>query len=384
MEQNPQHLLLLLTFMSIVSVLSLVFIVRTLDKDACFTEKMIYYKMYFALVLFGLSFKFVMVSLNLPGKFILSFVLYILIHTVLLCALENKFCKKWTVYIVGLFISALFMADYIWDYELKEFLAMFVVYNIVIFSALLYVSIGRAIQEKNNGYYIFASAFVIILLSVLIIIISLINENIQLAYTMVTVGNYAGFFLVVIGFLSLTLINEHKKLALLATEDALTGMNNRRGLQVMLDLIVPQANRESKCLSVITIDIDFFKKINDTYGHDGGDRVLQEFAKLIKKAHRGSDVSCRFGGEEFVLVLPDTNKEGADLMAEKLRSKTEEYDIDIENKKINITASFGVATRCSNIDIDAMMKDADKALYSAKFSGRNKVCHIDDEMDSSE
>lgn len=375
MEHNPQHLLLLLTFISIVSVLSLIIIVRTLDKDMCFTDKMLYYKIYFVLVLFTLSFKFIMVSFNLPGRFILSFVLYILIQTILLFALEDKFRKKWTVYGVGLFIFSLLILDYIWAYELKELLGMYVVYNLVMFSVLIYISMKLAVKEKNNGYYVFSFAFIIIFLSALIIMISLLNEDLKLAYTMVTAGNYAGFFLVIIGFLSLTLINEHKKLTLLAIKDVLTGMNNRRGLQIMLDSIIPLVKRDSKYLSVIAIDIDFFKKINDTYGHDAGDIVLQEFSKLIKETHRDSDISCRFGGEEFVLILPDTNEKGAERMAEKLRSKTEAYTINIDNEKVNITASFGVATRCSNIDIDAMMKDADKALYSAKFTGRNKVCH---------
>lgn len=378
MEQSSQHLLLLLTFISIISVFSLGFIIKTLDNDMCWTEEMTYYKVYFALALFTMSLKFILMNFHISGRFIITFVIYILVHTVLLCALEEKVRRKSTAYTTGFLISLLLITDYIWDYGVKEVLIMYIVYTLILFGILVYISMRRAVEEKNNGYYIFSFAFILVFLSSFFMITAISDNDMTLAYTMTTIGNNAGFALVIIGFLSLTLITEHKKLALLAIEDTLTGMNNRRGLQIMLDSIIPLANRNSKCLSVIAIDIDFFKKVNDTYGHDGGDIVLQEFSKLIKQTHRKSDISCRFGGEEFVLVLPDTNKEGAQKMAEKLRTKTENYVIDIEDENIHITASFGVATRCSDIDIDAMMKDADKALYNAKFSGRNRVCHIDD------
>lgn len=345
-----------------------------------FTEDIIYYKVYFGLALFVMSFKHIFISFNASDRLMTSVVTYILIHIVLLCALETKVRKRSTAYATVIFISLLLIIYYIEDYNVQEILMIYVIYVLVMFSTLIYISMKQAVKEKNNGFYIFTFAFILIFLSAVFMIYPLYNDDTILAYTMTTIGNNAGFTLLNIGFLSMMLINEHKKLTLLSTKDTLTGMNNRRGLQVMLASIIPLANRKSKCLSVIAIDIDFFKKINDTYGHDGGDIVLKEFSTLIKETHRVSDISCRFGGEEFVLVLPDTNTEHAQLIAEKLRSKIASYNINLEGKDVNITASFGVATRCSDIEFDTMMKDADKALYNAKSSGRNRVCHIDEDI----
>jgi diguanylate cyclase (GGDEF)-like protein len=360
------------------SVVSLVFIVKTINKEVWWQEEMLYYKVYFAFALILTILQLIVFTFYLPQQLMISFILYFVLHIVLLCALVEKARRKETAYISGVFIFILLSANYVWGYDDRELRMIYIVFTLIYFSFLVYVSIQRAREEKNNGYYIFTLAFFSVLLSSVLMIKSLADGDMEMVNSLSLAGNNMGFVLVVIGFLSLILVNEHKKLSLLATKDTLTGMNNRRGLQMMLDAMIPLSNRNNRCLSIITIDIDFFKKINDTYGHDGGDIVLKDFAELIMKSHRKSDISCRLGGEEFVLVLPDTGKEGANIIAEKLRQNTESLDINLENKKVKITASFGVATNCSNIDVDAMLKDADKALYTAKSSGRNQVCHIDD------
>ncbi len=378
MEYNPQHLLLILTCISIMSVVSLGLIVKTINQEICWQEEMLYYKVYFTLALTLTILQLVVFTLYLPQQLIISFILYFVLHIVLLCALVEKARRKETAYLSGVFIFILLSANYVWSYDDREIRMIYIVFTLIYFSFLVYVSIQRAKEEKNNGYYIFTLAFFSVLLSSVLMIKSLADDDREMINSLSMAGNHIGFALVIIGFLSLVLVNEHKKLSLLATKDTLTGMNNRRGLQIMLDAMIPSSNRNNRCLSIITMDIDFFKKINDTYGHDGGDIVLKEFAELIMKSHRKSDISCRLGGEEFVLVLPDTGKEGANIIAEKLRKNTESLDIDIENENVKITSSFGVATSCSNIDADGMLKDADKALYMAKNNGRNRIFHIDD------
>ena len=252
--------------------------------------------------------------------------------------------------------------------------------RLLLFSIIFYVGIKNGIKQDNIGYFIISFAAFIVIIASIIELYSLQNNNIQLAFTMATSSSNSAYILVIIGFLTLNLINEHKNLTNLALKDTLTDMNNRRGLHYMLETVIPNTIRYKQPLSVITIDIDFFKKINDTYGHDGGDIVLKQFAQLIKNSHRKSDISCRFGGEEFVLILPNTEKEGAMVIAEKLRIDTEKLNIQLDDKIINITACFGISTSSNEneIDIDALLKDADKALYVAKYSGRNMVCHNND------
>ena len=141
----------------------------------------------------------------------------------------------------------------------------------------------------------------------------------------------------------------------------------------MLSPILSTISRKNRCLSVVAIDIDHFKSINDSYGHNGGDVVLKSISSVIKNKLRDSDICCRYGGEEFVIVLPETASNEAMLIAERLRKIFEQNEINYLSSKINITASFGVADRVGDIDIDELLKEADKALYRAKNLGRNQV-----------
>ena len=115
-------------------------------------------------------------------------------------------------------------------------------------------------------------------------------------------------------------------------------------------------------------DIDFFKKINDKYGHDAGDRVLQEYSLLIQNSLRDSDTLCRIGGEEFIIILPQTEKKDAQKLAEKLRKLVEKTKLTV-----SLTISLGVSEYIPGEDIDSLIKRADKALYRAKNGGRNRV-----------
>jgi two-component system cell cycle response regulator len=161
-----------------------------------------------------------------------------------------------------------------------------------------------------------------------------------------------------------------------AITDALTGLHNRRYIESHLATLVPQASARGKALSVLVLDIDFFKSINDTHGHDAGDDVLREFAVRVRKSIRGIDLAGRFGGEEFVVVMPDTDRGVAATVAERLRRKIagEPFAIAKGSKTIPVTISIGLASREGSGDTPPdLLKRADQALYRAKREGRNRV-----------
>ncbi len=160
-----------------------------------------------------------------------------------------------------------------------------------------------------------------------------------------------------------------------AITDPLTGLLNRRYLREYLPRELTRARRNGTSLAVIMADIDYFKRVNDTFGHEAGDFVLREFGALLASHIRGSDVACRFGGEEFVLVLPDASLEGAREKAEAVRASVKKLDLQYRNEPIGkITASFGVALFPAHAeDADSLIRAADEALYQAKGAGRDRV-----------
>jgi two-component system cell cycle response regulator len=161
-----------------------------------------------------------------------------------------------------------------------------------------------------------------------------------------------------------------------AITDALTGLHNRRYMESHLAKLVEQASLRGKQLAVLVLDIDFFKSINDTYGHDAGDDVLREFAIRVRKSIRGIDLACRVGGEEFVVVMPETDMAVASTVAERLRRKiaAEPFSIEQGRRNIDVTISIGIAALESPLDTAAqILKRADQALYRAKRDGRNRV-----------
>jgi two-component system cell cycle response regulator len=161
----------------------------------------------------------------------------------------------------------------------------------------------------------------------------------------------------------------------LAITDPLTGLHNRRYLDSHLRSLVERSAKAGKPVAVLAFDLDFFKGINDTYGHDAGDDVLREFSHRLKKSVRGIDLVVRHGGEEFVVVMPETDSVHATIVADRLRQ-------DVENEVFNtragdaipVTVSVGVSEFQGESDsADALMRRADQALYGAKREGRNRV-----------
>jgi two-component system cell cycle response regulator len=162
----------------------------------------------------------------------------------------------------------------------------------------------------------------------------------------------------------------------MAITDALTSLYNRRYMETHLAALVEQAAQRGKPLSVLILDIDFFKAINDGHGHDAGDDVLREFSLRIRKSIRNIDLACRYGGEEFVVVMPETDATVAGLVAERIRRRiaTEPFQIQQGTKALDVTISIGLAALGNAGDTAAaMLKRADTALYRAKRDGRNRV-----------
>ncbi len=167
--------------------------------------------------------------------------------------------------------------------------------------------------------------------------------------------------------------SERDKLEELAYTDPLTGLNNRRFFLEEAKRMIEYAKRYKEPMSLIMLDIDNFKKINDEYGHDVGDIVLRELAEIIKKNTRSSDISARFGGEEFVILLPRTNEERAFLVAERIRQNFKRSKVQVDGREVETTVSIGVATLEEEDSIENLIKKADEALYEAKRSGKDKV-----------
>jgi diguanylate cyclase (GGDEF)-like protein len=169
-------------------------------------------------------------------------------------------------------------------------------------------------------------------------------------------------------------VNFEKKLMELNMIDALTGVNNRRSLEIHLKEEFDRHRRYDRPFSLIMFDIDHFKKINDTYGHQCGDYILQSMATLISNSVRGEDILARYGGEEFCCLLPETALAAARSIAERCRKKVASSPFKYEEQIISVTISLGVSSMSEEtVQPDMLLKKADEGLYVAKNNGRNRV-----------
>ncbi len=168
--------------------------------------------------------------------------------------------------------------------------------------------------------------------------------------------------------------NYHRSMELAVT-DALTGLYNRRYMTNHLETLQNSAVQDHKPVSLLILDIDFFKKVNDTHGHDVGDEVLKQFSGRMIKSVRGIDLACRYGGEEFVVVMPDTDLAVALGVAERLRREVADlpFKIPASDLELDVSCSIGVAMSMESETSESLIKRADEALYQAKRDGRNRV-----------
>ncbi len=200
------------------------------------------------------------------------------------------------------------------------------------------------------------------------------KESLYIKTKSTIVLRYSSYFVNVLN-LCLDKIKLYDKLQELSIHDSLTKIHNRR---YFMQRYVEEFNRARKFnfnLSFLMVDIDHFKKINDTYGHLVGDAVLREVARTIKENTREIDFIARFGGEEFSVILLETEKTGAIMVAERMRSKISQKRIEVFDETLNVAVSIGLSSFPENtLHSDVLLETADKALYKAKLAGRNRVC----------
>ncbi|WP_162984528.1 GGDEF domain-containing response regulator [Poseidonibacter antarcticus] len=231
-----------------------------------------------------------------------------------------------------------------------------------------YGFISKDILSKNDSYYEFIKN-----LAEVDSVIKIKNSQNEDRIFTINIDNYdeSNDFYVV----SLTDITEIKEKSNLleyqASHDTLTGLFNRNKFNSLLGKEIRRSSRYRNNLSLILFDIDFFKIVNDEYGHQIGDEVLKEIAKLITQNVREHDTIVRWGGEEFLLLLPETDLKGASIVAEKIRITI--YKQPLTKFKLNITASFGVSILKDDDTEESFISRSDEALYEAKETGRNKV-----------
>ena len=163
---------------------------------------------------------------------------------------------------------------------------------------------------------------------------------------------------------------QHKKVKRLSVTDHLTGLFNRQKLDEALEQEINRATRYATSFSIIMLDLDYFKSVNDTYGHQVGDDVLIEVSKILQQNTRKTDIVGRWGGEEFMIICPEIDSQGGEKLAEKIRTRIELTSFQVIG---NITASIGVSIYEQSDQYKSIVERADKALYQAKEQGRNRV-----------
>ncbi len=284
-----------------------------------------------------------------------------------------------------LLLTILLILFVIFTYALPNIGARVVSISVIIASISFYAGLTVLRNYKNTsltfmrflgGTFIFCSF--IYMFRVYLSIRELYMDNFIVTEIIHALSLIMLQFVTIVSCFSLTITASQQlaqKLAVQASTDSLTGIYNRRAFDELAEKSTVKAQRERQPISIIIMDIDFFKQVNDQYGHQIGDRVLQEFSLRLKSSLRQYDILARYGGEEFTLLLPDTNVKTAMIIAEKLRVKIAQPLFILENSTVlSVTSSLGVVTsQEDNKDWQQLISFADQALYQAKESGRNCV-----------
>lgn len=246
------------------------------------------------------------------------------------------------------------------------------------FTATGIVCAWRAWKHSNVGDAIIAFAGILMSVGIPLALFQLyLRDNIPLAQAIAFGAHSTAYVFVVIGFLASVVIEYQQHLSHLATEDPLTRLLNRRGLEDALQISLAQASRHELPTSALLIDIDHFKQVNETFGHETGDQVIRQVADFLARLSRNSDVVARTGGEEYLLVLPDTGLTAARILAERIRAAIGDHPLVVERQRIPVTVSVGVACTDGAINLDELTEEADRALYLAKRGGRNRVASVE-------
>ena len=236
----------------------------------------------------------------------------------------------------------------------------------------------RGLREKNVGDLIIAYAALMMVIGIPFALYQVLAADQASLGQVIAFGVHScAYVLVAVGFLASVLIEYQQHLSHLATEDPLTRLLNRRGLEDALRISIAHASRHDLPTAAIVIDIDHFKQVNDSFGHETGDQVIRLVAGMIERMCRNSDVVARTGGEEFLVILPDTDQPSARVLAERICSAIGERPLLVDQQRIPITVSLGVAATLGDVNLDELTQEADQAMYLAKRSGRNRVASVE-------
>ena len=251
-----------------------------------------------------------------------------------------------------------------------------VIYSLLCIHALLNRTQGSNIGDKGMALVILLNA--VLLIANLASFTGVISHDFSTQF-MVTLFIFAPAYLagLTIFLFSSYMLDAHKALEIEATTDPLTELYNRRFFLSESKRILSTAERHKEPLCIMMCDIDFFKKVNDNYGHKVGDKVLKTFARTLNESLRSGDILARYGGEEFVAILTQTDKSSGFSVVERMREQIEKLSIETEKGPINLTASFGLCEVKEYQDIDISINLADNALYDAKSAGRNVVKYFE-------
>ncbi|MEP0202167.1 MAG: GGDEF domain-containing protein [Halioglobus sp.] len=246
------------------------------------------------------------------------------------------------------------------------------------FAGVSIVSGWRAITHRNIGDGMIAISGILIVVGTPLSYYQLLSAGDPAGAQALAFGLYgAAYALVAIGFLASVLLEYQQHLSHLATEDPLTHLLNRRGLGEALHITLASAARHSQPMSAVMVDIDHVKNVNDSFGHEVGDHVIVQVSRVLDRMCRGSDVVARTGGDEFMLALPNTELTDARALAERVRLQIAEQPVVVDQQRIHVTISLGVASARGQIDLDELYQEADRAMYLAKRGGRNRVASVE-------
>ena len=329
---------------------------------------------YFFVGTIGWSFMAIRDILDIPVQIQINALFYILAGFVFLeavCGFFKNKRKRW--FVIGFHIIAILFA--LLAKDLKEAMIVTSFYSLGVYPIVAMKTFFSARRKCNIGLAIVSVSTVLISITSLAqIFLIIVFNSTNIAFATIIISASAMYILSGIGFISAILVADQTKLVYQILHDPLTSLLNRRGLDFSVGPVIAQAKRNQTPISSIAIDIDFFKRVNDQFGHEAGDQVLVDVANTLSHSVRECDICCRIGGEEFVVILSDTHIDEAYEIADRARTTIEKKKIVHDNDLIKLTISCGVSEVTEKHDIYSLIKVADKALYWAKQHGRNQVC----------